>query len=458
MKKGLWALTFFLLVLLFLPAGANAASSSPGIRIDGQTRIFNPPCQIVNQRTMVPLRFVIEDNALQGVINWDSSTGKVTVSCREKKFEFNIGTPKVLVNGVESYLDSAPYVYQDRTYLPLRFLAENLGGIVSWSSALNEVRISFQDSAENKNPAVFAYYYSGGLPELQENAHLFSDVALRWFETDADGDLFYEYQDNYSQVLDFIRNKGIKTHASVVFMDKAGLHTLLSNPARRNNLINQLYNEVQRNNYDGVNIDFEFIAANDADYFTVFLQELKNRLGWNKELSVAVFARTVNDNWVTGYDYQAIGEIVDRLVVMSYDYSYKTSDPGPVAPLWWVKEVVDYMTNTARIPASKLLLGLATYGYNWGPGLTTTTVTWDKLNKVKNSYSVTEHFDNASMSPYYTYTDGNGINHQIWLENELSLNAKWNVALDKKLGGVSFWRIGNGFKDLYNLLEKNLAN
>jgi spore germination protein YaaH len=456
LKKGLWALSVFLLVLLFLPAGVNAASGSPGIRINGQIRKFDPPCQIVNQRTMVPLRFVIEDAALNGTVNWNSSTGKVTVSCREKKFEFIIGSSKVTVNGVVSYLDSVPYVYKDRTYLPIRFLAENLGGIVSWSSALNEVQIRFQGGYEN--PAVFAYYYWGGFSELQENAHLFSDIALRWFETNAEGELFYEYQDNYSQVLNFIRNKGIKTHASVVFMDKVGLHTLLSSPARRANLINKIYNEVQNNKYDGVNIDFEFIASDDKDYFTIFLQELKNRLGKNKELSVAVFARTANDNWPTGYNYRSIGEIVDRVVVMSYDYSYKTSAPGPVAPLWWVDKVVDYMTNTARIPASKLLLGLATYGYDWGPGLTTTTVTWEKLNKVKNTYSVTEHFDKASMSPYYTYTDGNGKSHQIWLENELSLNEKWNVALNKNLGGISFWRIGNGFKDLYNLLEKNLVN
>jgi spore germination protein YaaH len=457
-KKGLLLLTVFLLGFMFFPAVSSAAPLSPGIRIDGQIRTFNPPCQIVNQRTMVPVRFLIEDKALQGTVSWESSTSKVTVYCQEKKFEFQIGNPKVLVNGVESYLDSAPYVFQNRTYLPLRFIAENLGGSVSWSSALGEVGIRFQDSALNKNPAVFAYYYSGGFPELQENAHLFSDIALRWFETDADGDLFYEYQDKYSQVLAFIRSKGIKTHASVVFMDKVGLHKLLSSPERRANLINQLYNEVKKNNYDGVNIDFEFIAASDKDYFTIFLQELKDRLGGEKELTVAVFARTVNDNWPTGYNYRAIGEIVDRVVVMTYDYRYKTSDPGPVAPLWWVEKTVDYMTNTARIPASKLLLGLATYGYNWGPGLVTTTVTWDKLNKIRNSYSVTEHFDKASMSPYYTYTDENGKAHQIWLENEISLEKKWKLAVDKNLGGISFWRIGNGFKDLYNLLDKNLVN
>ena len=456
MKKGILAIIAVLLIFMGL-TGTAAANTNPGIRIDGQLRVFNPSCQIVNQRTMVPLRFVIEDNALKGSVAWNGSTGKVTVQCRGKNFEFVIGSSRVMINGTAYYLDAPPYIYQNRTYLPLRFLAENLDGIVSWSSALNEVRISFNKSAHNEKPAVFGYYYAGGFQELKENAPLFSDVALRWFETDANGNLFYEYQDNYGQVLDFLRSKGIKTHASVMFMDKAGLHTLLANPQLRAKLIDQLYNEVQKNNYDGVDIDFEFISSSDTNYFTIFLQELKDRLGSNKELSAAVFARTSTDNWPTGYDYKAIGQIVDKMVVMTYDYHYKTSAPGPIAPLWWVNNVINYMISTAHIPASKLLLGVATYGYNWGSGLNTTTVTLNNLNSIKSSYRVTEHFDYASMSPYYTYTDGNGIAHQIWLENKLSLNEKWNAAVDNNLGGISFWRIGNGFADLYSLLEEKLV-
>jgi len=434
--------------------GISQADWSPGIKIDGQLRVFNPPCQIVNGRTMVPLRFVIEDPVLQGTVGWDGNNSKVTVTCQGQNFEFKIGSSTVLVNGTARTLDSAPYIFQDRTYLPLRFLAENLGGIVTWNDALGQVNVIFNKSAASE-PAVFAYYYSGGFSELQANANLFSDVALRWFETDADGDLFYEYQDNYTQVLNLLDKNGIKKHASVVFMDKAGLHTLLSSPNRRANLINQLYNRVQNSNYDGVNIDFEFISASDSDYFTTFLRELKNRLGPNKELSVAVFARTSSDNWSTGYDYQSIGEIADRIVVMSYDYCYSTSAAGPVAPLWWVNDVVDYMLHTAQIPPAKLLLGVATYGYNWGSGQNGTTVTLVKLNSLRNNYQVNEYFDTASMSPYYTYTDGNGLTHKIWLENERSLAEKLKVAVNNNLGGISFWRIGNGFDDLYNLLAKN---
>jgi len=61
------------------------------------------------------------------------------------------------------------------------------------------------------------------------------------------------------------------------------------------------------------------------------------------------------------------------------------------------------------------------------------------------------------MSPYYSYVDNNGVSHQIWLENRASLNAKLDVALDNHLAGVSFWRIGNGFTDLYDLLAERIT-
>lgn len=447
MKRTFWIFAAMLLMFLFVPTDRSLAYESPSLKIDGQTRIFTPPCQIVNGRTMVPIRFVIEDQALQGTVSWDGVNQKVKILCRDMNFEFTIARPQVIVNGQAQSLDVAPYIYQGRTYLPLRFLAEHLGARVGWNNVKREVSISF-----NQRPEVFAYYYRS-FPELEQNANLISDLALRWFETNANGDLFYEYQDNYNQILQFARANGIKTHASVVFMDREGMHTLLSNPTNRQRLVDNLANQAAQNGYDGVNIDFEFLGQNDRDYFSLFLRELKARLG-NKELSVAVFACTKPVSWLAGYDYPAIGDIADRVVIMAYDYSYKTSAPGPVAPLWWVEDVVDYIQTI--IPTEKLLLGMPTYGYDWANGLTTTTITAPKLQALKNQYQLSEFFDNASMSPYYTYVDSNGVAHQIWTENETSLNAKLDIALNNQLAGVSFWRIGNGCNELYRLLEQKL--
>ena len=108
------------------------------------------------------------------------------------------------------------------------------------------------------------------------------------------------------------------------------LHTLLSSKSNRTRLINGLVQEVKKSGYDGVNIDFELMAASDAGNFTAFLRELKQALGAEKELSVAVFGRTGKEKWPTPYQYDKIGQIADSVVVMAYDYHYTTSAPEPL--------------------------------------------------------------------------------------------------------------------------------
>ncbi|HRW11512.1 MAG TPA: glycosyl hydrolase family 18 protein [Syntrophomonas sp.] len=438
------------LAMAFWLAGAVPLSAGIGpiIKINGQTRTYEPPCQIVAGRTMIPIRYVIEDPALRGAVDWNETKAEVSVWCRDKHFVFRIGSHTASVDNQNLVLDVAPYIYQNRTYIPLRFLAEQLSARVEWNASAREVSVHFATQKDR----VFAYYYYHSFDEFKHNAESITDVALRWFETNAEGDLFYEYQDDYEQILQFAREKSIKTHASVVFMDKDGLHALLSDSVKRKYLIAQLLEEVKRNNYDGVNIDFEFLGQADRDSFVQFLRDLKQGLGRDKELSVALFACTKPQSWLAGYDYAAIGGIADQVVVMAYDYHYKTSPAGPVAPLWWVEDVVSYLKTI--IPAEKLLLGLPTYGYDWGEGIDGTTITAAKLYSLQGKYKLTESFDKASMSPSYSYIDNNGVRHQIWLENKASLQAKLQVAQEYKLAGVSFWRIGNGFTELYELLEE----
>ena len=447
MKKVYWLIA--LLILIFGSSVALvSAHQSPTIRIDGQLRSFDPFCQIVDNRTMVPLRFVMEDPAFQAKVQWDGRLQKVTIQSSDKTFELFIGNRKVLVDGKSVYLDTAPYIYQNRTFVPIRFLAEQMGATVSWNAAISEVEIE-----TNRQTQVFAYYYYNGLDELKANGSLMTDIAFRWFETNGQGELNYEYEAPYNEILDFARSKGIKTHASVMLMGQESLHNLLSNPENRGRLVDNLGREITRSQYDGVNIDFEFLAPSDAGNFVLFLQELKAKIGPDVELSVAVFARTANDKWATGYDYKGIGATADKVVVMAYDYHYATDSPGPIAPLWWTNQVVDYMVSV--MPREKILLGMATYGYDWPEAANGTTVTAEKLAAVKSQYNVTERFDLESMSPTYTYVDESGVSHQIWMEDERSLQEKWKLAEDNGLGGISFWRIGTGFDDLYQVIEKN---
>lgn len=441
-----------LLLLQILGLGnipAWAAAARPTITIDGQPRSFQPAPFIHSGRTMVPVRFVIEDPALQGRVEWNDRQRTVTLTCRGKTITFVIGSLQATVDGRVHNFDVAPMIYQDRTYVPLRFLVETLGAVVSWDAVAQVAAIRF-----DYRPEVFAYYYYTPWDEFTNNAGLFTDVALRWFAANSQGDLKYDYQDSYAKVMKYCKDHGVRTHAGVALMGSEPLHALLTQTECRQRLINSIVKTVAAEGYDGVNIDFELMAPGDKAVFTSFLRELKNALGPQKDLSVAVFARTGIETWPVAYDYDAIGEIADRVIVMAYDYSYKDSGPGPIAPLWWVQDVADYMLK--HIPREKILMGMPTYGYDWDSDGAAVTVTAPKLTLIQQRYKTAAGFDYKHMSPYYTYWDENGDHHEIWMENETSLDEKWNVVVNNRLGGLSFWRIGNGFNDLYQVLNTHL--
>ena len=94
---------------------------------------------IRNARTMLPARFVAE--ALGGVVTWNEAEQKVTIVKGEDTIEIFIGEPFATVNGTPVELDSPAFIENGRTYLPIRFIAENLGATVTWDDAARTVTI-----------------------------------------------------------------------------------------------------------------------------------------------------------------------------------------------------------------------------------------------------------------------------------------------------------------------------
>ncbi|AUG58401.1 stalk domain-containing protein [Acetivibrio saccincola] len=94
---------------------------------------------IINDRTLVPIRAIIE--SVGGEIFWDGEKKKVTVEYKDIEIEMVIDSKEMLVNQKTFINDVAPQIINGRTYMPLRFLLENLGFNVEWDGAERTVNI-----------------------------------------------------------------------------------------------------------------------------------------------------------------------------------------------------------------------------------------------------------------------------------------------------------------------------
>ena len=118
--------------------------------INGQGKKMDAKPFIKNDRTLVPLRFIVE--AIGGEVNWDNDNRLVTVNSKGKTIVLPIDSKTIKIDGKDVNIDQAAIIKGDRTFVPIRFIAENLDMVVNY---INESRIieisSFEDKKVENN-------------------------------------------------------------------------------------------------------------------------------------------------------------------------------------------------------------------------------------------------------------------------------------------------------------------
>jgi len=112
---------------------------STSATVNGSQSTTDAAPKIVNSRTMLPIRFVAE--ALGAEVGWNGDTRTVTIIKGSTNIAITIDSDKAIVNGQEQILDAPAFVENGRTYLPVRFVSENLGAKVDWDGATQTVTI-----------------------------------------------------------------------------------------------------------------------------------------------------------------------------------------------------------------------------------------------------------------------------------------------------------------------------
>jgi len=106
-------------------------------QVFGNTVVNDVAPVIRNSRAMLPIRFIIE--TIGGKVVWDGENNKVSIKFEETEIVIYIGSEYAYKNGEQIQLDSPAFIENDRTYLPIRFVSENLGRKVLWDDETREV-------------------------------------------------------------------------------------------------------------------------------------------------------------------------------------------------------------------------------------------------------------------------------------------------------------------------------
>ncbi len=241
--------------------------------------------------------------------------------------------------------------------------------------------------------------------------------------------------------------------------NNALITAVVNDQTAKDNLLSNLLATVQEKNFQGVDIDFEYIRPEDRLPFADFVADVRNLLApYGYHVSVALAPKTSDTQaglLYEGKDYRLLGEAADSVLLMTYEWGYTYGPPMAVAPVNKVREVVEYAVT--RIEPSKIDLGIPNYGYDWTLPFVqgssrATTVSNQEAVRIAIEAGVPIQFDEVAMSPFFRY-EKDGQMHEVWFEDVRSYQEKFSLLPAYGLRGMGYWQIMRFFRPNWLLLQ-----
>lgn len=439
------------------------------ITINGEKRVFDQSPYIINGRTVVPLKFLMDE--LGYAVAWESDKATVTARRNTKTITLQIGNPEMTILGETYTSDMAPLIINDRTYVPLAIIARATGASVQWIGETQTVAV--KEKLEHVN----LYYGRSSYDNYQtyDIANRFDEMSYAWSRIDvADGKVVLNTSSKYENLMYIPEGFDLVTAHQVKLLNiyaASDYDYIFSQQSDLMTSIRQLLimPEADMPTFDGVVINFEGLPASDYEQFYTFLEELKATIG-QKQLAVALQPRE--------FDYLRLIDTTDTMILMLHDYESKDEQiislsdgyvSQPLTPMQRVEEDLNRAIATMDVhQKSKVLLQINLSVVQWQGSnqfqMNRFTPSYDKLiNRLGQLEASQFYYHDVFKNPYVVYTDENQKLNTIWYENAQSLAAKIKLVLDHDLGGISIWQLGNlpaEQTDEYdlNLLDEILKN
>jgi spore germination protein YaaH len=254
-----------------------------------------------------------------------------------------------------------------------------------------------------------------------------------------------------ASVLAFARERGLGVLPLIKFRhvnDPRIVESVLHTREARARVADKIAGLVLEHGYDGINLDFEGRFGAYRDGYSDLVARIAALLHpAGKRLSVDVVpqltpvaAYAAASFPGADYDYGALAQVCDAVILMAYAYS--VAKPGPLAPLWWVREALVHALT--EIPARKLVLGTSFYGRHWithGGQVTHSDLTQAQAEALLAQSGATLERPGRDATPRFAWRDRRG-DHVVHYDDGLSLAAKLDLAVAAGVAGVAFWRLG----------------
>ena len=300
---------------------------------------------------------------------------------------------------------------------------------------------------------------------FKDNSQSINVISPFWYHLNDDGTLAPPKDGENRDIIQFAKDNNIPIIPTISnSFNGDRVSGIINDPQIKRQSIQNIIDLIREFDYDGIDIDYEGLHSEDKDAFTAFIKDLKEELDhYDKKLTIAIQAKSypaLEKFGDRGQDWPALSQYVDEFRIMTYDYGWSGSIPRPVAPYYWVEEVIEYAVD--NVPKEKIFVGVPFYGYGWSEGAFS-SYTYLTIQLILDKYGVDFQYDPATKTNKLFYisefdTRDPKVPYEVWFENHVSLKPKLELIEKYDLGGIAIWRLGKEDPQNWRMIEEVLKD
>ncbi len=297
--------------------------------------------------------------------------------------------------------------------------------------------------SKNVSASLVWWDQDNGFETIKKNKDKISTLTPFWYKIKEDGSVQKFTGAEDEEVIQFTQNNKIKIIPTITNdCEPHDVEQVIKKDDLVNKHIENIMNLVEKNSYDGINIDYECLTGESVrDYYSSFIRKLSERLhAKSKILVVALHAKSSDMGAWEGpatQDWELLGEASDQVKIMTYDYHWSTSEAGDIAPISWMEEILSYATK--NIDPKKIYLGINFYGYDWIEKQAK-DLTYNNVLELINRFNL-EIKLSSEKEKYFTYTDNNE-DHTVYFADHETITERIKLVEKYQIAGIGIWRLG----------------
>ncbi len=268
-------------------------------------------------------------------------------------------------------------------------------------------------------------YLKAKLPNLDA-------ISITGYKLSKTGKLRIPASRKLNEIISMARANGIKILPLITFTSVKEGRVLLKSKGATRHAINEIAKLISNADFSGIHLDFEYLSPEYIHKLALFLKDLRKVIR-GKRFTMAIFPQVdFPEKWARFHDLSIIGQYLDEIVIMCYDYHCPKTAPGPVVDIEWSERNIKFALRYLR--PEQVWLGIPAYGYFWSKDGKTRVI------PARNGI-IEARKQQGRRHPSGTifYQKNNG---QAYLADSETRGKLESLARRYHLRGVALWRLG----------------